>query len=386
MDDTSLVRRILSDGLPKIFTSKRRNKIRMAFDKRFTDSIGVELPIIQAPMAGSSDAELAIAVSQAGGLGSLPCAMLNTEQVRSSYQGIRQRTARPVNLNFFCHRAPAADRDRGRRWRELLAPYYSEFGLDPSESGSFPTRTPFDEAMCDVVAELKPVVVSFHFGLPSRDLLDRVRAAGARIISSATTVEEARWLESEGCDAVIAQGFEAGGHRGMFLANDPASQVGTISLTPLIVDAVRIPVVTAGGIADARGIVAAFALGASAVQIGTAYLRCPESRASAVHRKALERVREDQTVLTNVITGRPARGIVNRVIRDFGPINTLAPEFPLAADALATLRAKAEQQGSGDFSPLWAGQSAAMCRQVPAGELTKRLAADALALMKRLGG
>jgi len=367
----------------------------MPFDKRFTDLVGVELPIIQAPMAGSQDAELAIAVAEAGGLGSLPCAMLNADQLRGAYQSIRQRTARParparpawpVNLNFFCHRVPVADHDRERRWRELLTPFYAELGIDPSAPVSVPNRTPFDEAMCDVVSDIKPAVVSFHFGLPSKHLLDRVRAAGARIISSATTVEEARWLEGEGCDAVIAQGFEAGGHRGMFLAKDPASQVGTISLTPLIVDAVRIPVVAAGGIADARGIVAAFALGASAVQIGTAYLRCPESRASAVHRKALERVREDQTVLTNVITGRPARGIVNRVIRDFGPINTLAPEFPLAADALAPLRAKAEQQGSGDFSPLWAGQSAPLCLEVPAGQLTKSLDREALALMQRLGG
>src|SRR5438093_2814729 len=264
----------------------------MPFDKRFTDLIGVELPIIQAPMAGSQDTELAIAVSEAGGLGSLPCAMLNADQVRTAYRIIRQRTARPVNLNFFCHRAPAADHDRERRWRELLMPFYVELGIDPSAPVAVPNRRPFDEAMCEIVAELKPAVVSFHFGLPSRHFLDRVRAAGTRIVSSATTVGEARWLESEGCDAVIAQGFEAGGHRGMFLAEDPASQVGTISLTPQIVDAGKIPVVAAGGIADARGIVAAFALGASAVQVGTAYLRCPESRASAVHRQALQGARE----------------------------------------------------------------------------------------------
>ena len=213
-----------------------------------------------------------------------------------------------------------------------------------------------------------------------------MRAAGSRIISSATTVEEAQWLEAEGCDAVIAQGLEAGGHRGMFLAKDVASQVGTLALTPQIVDAVKIPVIAAGGIGDARGIVAAFALGASAVQIGTAYLRCPESCASAVHRKALEQAREDQTAVTNVITGRPARGIVNRVIRDLGPVNPLAPEFPRAADALAPLRATAEQQGSGDFSPLWSGQSARMCREIPAGQFTRMLASDALALMKKLGG
>ena len=358
----------------------------MPFEKHFTQLIGVELPIIQAPMAGSSDAELAIAVSEAGGLGSLPCPMLNPDQVRSSYQRIRQRTARPVNLNFFCHRAPSIDHDRERRWRELLEPYYAELGLDPSASLTVPNRAPFDGAMCDVVVELKPAVVSFHFGLPPKQLLDRVRAAGSRIISSATTVEEAQWLEAEGCDAVIAQGLEAGGHRGMFLAKDAASQVGTMALTPQIVDAVKIPVIAAGGIGDARGIVAAFALGASAVQIGTAYLRCPESCASAVHRKALEQAREDQTAVTNVITGRPARGIVNRVIRDLGPVNPLAPEFPRAADALAPLRATAEQQGSGDFSPLWSGQSARMCREISAGQLTRMLASDALALMKELGG
>jgi nitronate monooxygenase len=358
----------------------------MPFSKRFTELFGVELPIIQAPMAGSQDAELAIAVAEAGGLGSLPCAMLSSDQVRSSYQNIRQRTVRPVNLNFFCHVTPAVNQDREQRWRELLMAYYAELGVDASANISGPSRMPFDEAMCNVVAELKPAVVSFHFGLPSRQLQARVRSSGARIISSATTVEEARWLQDEGCDAIIAQGLEAGGHRGMFIAKDAASQVGTMSLTPQIVDAVKVPVIAAGGIADARGIVAAFALGASAVQMGTAYLRCPESRVSAAHRRALEEAREDQTVVTNVLTGRPARGIVNRVIRDLGPINPSAPEFPRAASALAPLRAKAEQLGLGDFSPLWSGQSAPMCSDPPAGRLTKMLAAEALALMERLRG
>jgi nitronate monooxygenase len=250
----------------------------MLFDKRFTDLVGTELPIVQAPMAGASDAELAIAVSEAGGLGSLPCAMLSAEQVRASYKAIRERTMRPLNLNFFCHRIPSPDPKRESRWRELLGRYYTELGLEPAASPSGPNRRPFDAAMCDVVEELRPAVVSFHFGLPEKPLLDRVRSTGARIISSATTVEEARWLEAEGCDAVIAQGAEAGGHRGMFLTSDIATQVGTIALTPQIVDAVKIPVIASGGIGDARGIVAAFALGASAVQLGTAYLRCPECR------------------------------------------------------------------------------------------------------------
>ena len=357
----------------------------MAFPTNFTELIGVSLPIIQAPMAGSSDAEMAIAVSESGGLGSLPCAMLSVDQVRSTYRDIRQRTDRPVNLNFFCHRAPSIDHERERRWRELLAAYYVELGIEPQSSSPQSNRIPFDEAMCDVVSELKPAVVSYHFGLPSRKLLDRVRITGARIISSATTVEEARWLEGEGCDAIVAQGFEAGGHRAMFLATDVASQVGIMALTPQIVDAVKVPVIASGGIGDARGIVAAFALGASAVQIGTAYLRCLESRASAVHRKALEQARDDQTVVTNVITGRPARGIMTRLIQEMGPMNPHAPEFPQAADALAELRKAAERNGSGDFSPLWSGQSARMCRDIPAGQLTRTLATDALSLMKELG-
>ena len=353
--------------------------------KRFMEMFSVQLPIVQAPMAGSSDSELAIAVSEAGGLGSLPCAMLTPDQLRTSFRNILQRTSRPINLNFFCHRLPAPDALRERQWRERLTPYYEEFGIPSSADAALPKRMPFNDAMCDAVVELKPPVVSFHFGLPTKSLVERVRATGARIISSATTVAEARWLETEGCDAVIAQGFEAGGHRGMFLAADAAAQVGTLALVPQIVDAVKIPVIAAGGIADARGIVAAFALGASAVQLGTAYLRCPESRASAVHKKALETAHADQTVITNVITGRPARGIVNRAIRELGPINALAPEFPLAADAMAPLRSRAESNGSGDFSPLWAGQAVAMCQEIPAGMLTKMLAEESVRLMKQLG-
>jgi nitronate monooxygenase len=356
----------------------------MAVDNRFTKLFGVDLPIIQAPMAGASDVELAIAVSEAGGLGSLPCAMLSADQVRASFQTIQRRTSRPVNLNFFCHRVPKVDIDREREWRECLARYYEELGIDASAPVAVPNRAPFDEAMCDAVVELKPAVVSFHFGVPSTGLLERVRSTGARIISSATTVEEARRLEAEGCDAVIAQGLEAGGHRGMFLATDVTTQVGTIALVPQIVDAIKIPVIASGGIGDARGIVAAFALGAAAVQIGTAYLRCPESRASAIHRKSLQAAREDHTVVTNVITGRPARGIVNRLIREIGPINISAPEFPRAFNAVAPLRAKAEERGNGDFSPLWSGQASAMCQEIPAGLLTENLAQESLRLMKQL--
>jgi nitronate monooxygenase len=351
---------------------------------RFTERFAVELPLIQAPMAGASDAELVIAVCEAGGLGSLPCAMLNPDQVRTAWQAIRQRTARPVNLNFFCHRAPNRDAPRERQWKERLHEYYAELGIDPSAGAAVPNRSPFDDAMCDMVVELKPEVVSFHFGLPDGGLVERVRSAGCRILSSATTVDEARWLDNEGCDGIIAQGVEAGGHRGMFLVADTATQVGTIALVPQIVDAVRVPVIAAGGLADARGIAAAFALGASAVQIGTAYLCCPESRASAIHRRAIASAKDDATVLTNVITGRPARGIMNRLIREVGPIAASAPQFPDAFNAVAPLRAQAEQFGSGDFSPLWAGQASPMCKNVPAGELTRALMRETSELLARL--
>ena len=348
-------------------------------DRRAIDLLGIELPIIQAPMAGPVFAEMVIAVAEAGGLGSLPCATMDTAQAHAELKVIRERTARPVNLNFFCHTPPAFDAAREARWRARLKPYYDELGLPLDAPAS--NRTPFDENGCALVEEFRPEVVSFHFGLPAFRLLDRVKATGAKILSSATTVKEARWLEERGCDAIIAQGNEAGGHRGMFLSDDIATQVGTFSLVPQIADAVKVPVIAAGGISDARGIVAAFALGASAVQIGTAYLFTPEARAAPLHREALRGERAEETALTNIFTGRPARGMVNRVMREVGPMTDDAPAFPLAGGALTPLRAASEKAGSDDFMSLWAGQSARLCREMPAAELTRALAAEALALM-----
>lgn len=352
-------------------------------DRRILELFGIDVPIIQAPMAGPVFSDMAIAVSEAGGLGSLPCALLNQEQARNELGIIRQRTARPINLNFFCHQPPTPDPDREAAWRRRLAGYYVELGLDPEGPVPSSGRAPFDSAFCELVEEFKPDVVSFHFGLPEAGLLDRVRATGARIISSATTVEEAQWLEAQGCDAIIAQGFEAGGHRGMFLTTDIATQIGTMALVPQVVDAVDVPVIAAGGIADARGIVAALALGASAVQIGTAYLFCPEARIAPAHRQALKSARDNATALTNVFTGRPARGIVNRIVREVGPMSDLAPAFPLAGGALAPLRSKSEPAGSEDFMSLWSGQAARLAPELGAGELTRHLASEALA---RLGG
>ncbi len=348
-------------------------------DRRILDLFGIELPIILAPMAGPGTPQLAIAVSEAGGLGSLPCAQLTLDQARQAMSVIRAGTSGSINLNFFCHTPPQPDSTREAAWRARLTPYYVEQGLDPDASVASASRKPFDSELCALVEEYKPKVVSFHFGLPERGLLERVRRTGARIISSATTVREARWLEEHGCDAIIAMGLEAGGHRGNFLSDDMARQIGSFALIPQIADAVNVPVIAAGGVADDRGIVAAFALGASAVQIGTAYLFCPEAKLPAVHLQALKSAADDDTMITNVFTGRPARGIVNRLMLEVGPISALAPPFPLAAAALAPLRAISESAGSRDFINLWSGQASRLAREMPAGELTKRLAAKALA-------
>jgi nitronate monooxygenase len=339
-----------------------------------TELLGTRMPLIQAPMAGVQDDALAIAVSNAGGLGSLPCAMLTPDGMRDQLATIQKGTSQPYNVNFFCHSVPSPDAKREALWRATLLPYYRELGVDPDSIPAGPARAPFSSEAADVLAEFKPAVVSFHFGLPSADLLLRVKACGAKILASATTVEEARWLEARGVDAIIAQGLEAGGHRGMFLSEDADTQMGTMALVPQIVRAVSVPVIAAGGIADAAGVAAAMALGASGVQLGTSYLLCPEATTSRVHRDALKSEAARHTVLTNLFSGRLARGIVNRIIRELGPI-AVTPDFPLAATAMAPLRAKSEREGRGDFSPLWAGQNASACREIAAALLTDELAA-----------
>ena len=351
---------------------------------RFIKLCGIELPIIQAPMAGSAFSDMVVSVSQAGGLGSLACALLSVEQARKELETIRQRTSRPINANFFCHQSPRDDRARQLSWRRRLDAYFVELQVDGDTSIPNSVRTPFDHKMCDLVVEFHPEVVSFHFGLPDKDLLLPIRRTGAKILSTATSVDEARWLEDQGCDAIIAQGFESGGHRGMFLTEDVSTQVGTMALVPQVVDAVKIPVIAAGGIADARGILAAFALGAAAVQIGTAYLHCPEAQISPIYRAALKGTRDNETAITNVFTGRPARSIVNRFMREVGPMSDGVPEFPLAAATLAPLRAKSEMTGSADFTPFWSGQAARLGWELPAGELTKQLAAQASANLRLL--
>lgn len=338
--------------------------------------LNIDLPIVQAPMAGVQTSALAVAVSEAGGLGSLPCAMLSQERIVEEVSAIKAQTSKPFNLNFFCHTSPPEDENAEAAWRALLSPFYREFDIDPQAIKAGPGRAPFSEEMADIVEEFRPAVVSFHFGLPNAELLERVKRSGAKVLSSATTVAEAQWLEQHGADAIIAQGIEAGGHRGCFLSEDLSLQMGTFALVPQIVAAVDCPVIAAGGIASGAGVKAIMQLGAAGVQIGTAYLLCDEAETSSVHRAALKSSESRHTAVTNLFTGRPARGIVNRVMSELGPIRPEAPAFPLAAGAIAPLRSRAEAQGRGEFSPLWAGQNTSGGKEISAGELTRQLAAD----------
>ena len=342
-----------------------------------TDLFGIELPIIQAPMAGSQGSALAIAVANAGGLGSLPCALLKPDQIRSELERIKRATSRPFNINFFCHQTPAFDEARDAAWRSALAGYYEEFGVAPPAGELAGARLPVDADAAALVEEFRPSVVSFHFGLPRPELLARVKRSGAKVLSSATTLGEAEWLEANGVDAIVAQGSEAGGHRGMFLERSIATQLATMDLVREIVARVRVPVIAAGGIADADGVAAARTAGAAGVQAGTAYLLCPEATTSALHGAALKSDAVRTTTITNVLTGKPARGIVNRLMRELGPMNDAAPAFPMAAAYLAPLRAAAEAQGRNDFSTMWCGENAGGCREEPAGVVTRRLAGRA---------
>lgn len=356
-------------------------------DRRLADLLQIEHPIVLAPMAGLGTVELAASVCEAGGLGSLGCAAMTPQIVRQEIERLRALTRKPVNMNFFCHSHAPADPLRDNAWRDRLAPYYHELGLDVSRPLPRIDIPPFNDAMCTIVEEIRPEVVSFHFGLPDPSLLARVKAAGCHVMSSATTVQEALWLEAHGAEIIIAQGNEAGGHRATFLPSDgedrAAPQSGTLALVPQVVDAVGVPVIAAGGIADARGITAAFALGASGVQIGTAYLLCPEAATPPLYRDALRNA--ETTVLTNVFTGRPARALVNRLTREAGPISGVAPEFPMAMAALAPLRAKAEQQGNTDFTAFWAGEAAILAKEMPAATLTRDWAASALRRFRQMG-
>jgi nitronate monooxygenase len=341
--------------------------------------------LIQAPMAGSQNHRLAAAVFLAGGLGSLPAAMLTTEQLQTELSAFEDAIAAltetplqwggclPVNVNFFCHTPPTEQLEKEAAWRKQLTPLYQAHGIDPQSVGSGLGRAPFSLESLKLMGQFKPAVVSFHFGLPKAEWVQQLKTWGVQIWSSATTVQEAQWLEQQGVDAVIAQGLEAGGHRGMFLSEDLSTQMGTMALLPQTIKAVKLPVIAAGGISTAAAVSAAKALGASAVQVGTAFLTSNEATTSALHRQALMSDAAKHTALTNLFSGRPARGIVNKFMRDFGPLNPEAPAFPLATSAVAPLRAAAEAKGQSDYSPLWSGQNASDCEALPAADIAHKL-------------
>ena len=355
-------------------------------DRRLLDLLNLEIPIIQAPMAGADSVALARSVSATGALGSFACALLSPDGVREATHALREEMDRPFNLNFFCHTMAVPDNVADERWKSFLSSHYERLGLDIKAVTESRLRLPFNEEMCEVVEEVRPEVVSFHFGLPTPALMERLKKLGVKILSSATSVDEAMWLEYHGCDAVIVQGFEAGGHRAMFLETNVAAQAGLFALLPQVADAISIPVIAAGGIADGRGIVAAFALGASGVQLGTAYLFCPEANVSPLYRQALEQATATGTAITNLFSGRPARGILNRYLREAGPMSESALAFPYAATLIAPLRAASEKAGSLDYMQMWAGQAARLVKAMPADQFTRELAADALARLQARPG
>ena len=366
---------------PHVVSFKPVNNCDM--NASFFDKHSIRL--IQAPMAGSQNHRLAAAVFLAGGLGSIPAAMLTTEQLQTELSAFEDAIASltdiplqwggclPVNVNFFCHTPPTEQLEKEAAWRQQLTPLYQAHGIDPQSVGSGPGRAPFSEESLKLMGQFKPAVVSFHFGLPKAEWVQQLKSWGIQIWSSATTVQEAQWLEQEGVDAVIAQGLEAGGHRGMFLSEDLSTQMGCLALLPQICKAVKLPVIAAGGISTAAAVSAAKALGANAVQVGTAFLTSDEATTSALHRQALMSDAAKHTALTNLFSGRPARGIVNKFMRDFGPLNPEAPAFPLATSAVAPLRAAAEAKGQSDYSPLWSGQNASDCQALPAADIAHKL-------------
>jgi nitronate monooxygenase len=342
-----------------------------------TNLLGVSHPIIQAPMSGSDGSALAAAVSNAGGVGSLGCGEMSLEKLRKTFNETRSSTAHPFIINFFAHDPPAFPSDDAASMRKRLASYYQELGLGQALTLSASSMRSFDTATLETVLELKPAIVSFHFGLPDAEAVNALKSKGSIILCSATTVTEARQLEAGGVDAIIAQGYDAGGHRGTFIEPLEAGNVGTFALVPQVVDAVSVPVIAAGGIADGRGIAAAFALGASGVQMGTAFLRCPESAASPVHRDALKQAGGDGTALTRAFTGRPARAIVNRFVEEMASQDRDIAAFPLQDSLTMPLHIKSVEQGSKDFAALFSGQASSLGRTLPAAALVDTLVAEA---------
>jgi nitronate monooxygenase len=341
-----------------------------------TELLGIEHPILQAPMASVATPALAAAVSEAGALGALGSSMLPVEDLRRQTAELRERTDRPFQLNFFCHETPELDPEIAERAREYFSPLYDELGLGEPPPPSAPA-VEFDEARLEALLELRPPVVSFHFGLPPRAAVESIHEAGMVVLASATTVAEARYLEEHGVDAVVAQGAEAGGHRGSFLVEGDDGPVGTLALVPQVVDAVGVPVIAAGGIADGRGLAAVLALGAGAAQIGTAFLPCPESGISPAYREALRNASPEATIITRGVSGRPARALRNRMTQELSGVLPYPAQLSLTGPLLGV------QAARGQFQPMWSGQAAALATEAPAAEVVAEILAGAAAIAAR---
>jgi len=341
-------------------------------NNRLCTLLGIRYPLIQAPMAGSSTPELAIAASRSGAMGSIAAAMLNPEQLRDHCRHVRDNSNGQYNVNFFAHAAPTLDPAKDAAMQDLLDPAYKALELPDVPAASIPFPS-FDQHQLALMLSEKPTVVSFHFGLPDKKSVQALKHAGIKILCSATCVAEARDLDANGVDAIIAQGFEAGGHRGTFSKPYEKGEIGTMALVPQVVDAVRVPVIAAGGIADGRGIAAALALGADGVQIGTAFLRCPESATNSTYRAALTNAGDAQTRITHAFSGRPARGIENRYIAEMAGKEDLLPDFPIPNSLTGPMRAASGKANSPDYMSLWSGQAGPLSRDLPAGELVETL-------------
>ncbi|MDR6412791.1 nitronate monooxygenase [Paraburkholderia terricola] len=344
----------------------------------FIARLGIELPLIQAPMAGVSTPRLAAEVSNAGALGSIGIGASTTEEARTMINDTRALTCRPFNVNVFCHARAQRDAVREAAWLQHLAPLFAESGMAvPTVLNEIYRTFLDDDAIFDLLIELRPPVVSFHFGLPTAERIVELREAGVVTLATATSLEEAKLIEQAGVDAIVAQGIEAGGHRGIFDPDAVDEQLSTAVLVRLLVQKTRLPVIAAGGVMDGHGIQAVLTLGAAAAQLGTAFVLCPESAANASYRANLKSTRAETTRLTSALSGRPARGMVNRLITFGEAVGSPRPAaYPLAYDAAKQLNSAAARRGNNEFGAQWAGQGAPLAREMPAAELVSTLRSE----------
>ncbi|MFP8968335.1 NAD(P)H-dependent flavin oxidoreductase [Pokkaliibacter sp. CJK22405] len=342
----------------------------------FLHALKLRYPLLQAPMAGVSTPDLAAAVSNAGGMGALGIGAMNAAQAREVIKRTQALTHYPININVFCHKTPTANPERESRWLQKMANWFTELGEPVPEILSSPYLSfNDDEAMQNLLLELRPAVVSFHFGLPERTLVKRYHQAGIRLVATATNLAEADAIAAAGLDAIIAQGMEAGGHRGVFYPELGDAQISTLALTRRLRSRTSLPIIAAGGIMDGAAIKAALAAGASAVQMGTAFLLCPEAGISSAYRHAIHEAEAEDTAITTAISGRAARGIRNKLYRSVH--RGSEPDYPIAYDAAKQLHKLAAAKGIHDYAAHWAGQGVGLAREMPACLLVETLAKEA---------